>query len=242
MPTFTLETHFMKRVAFAALAAAVVLTTPGRLLAQQQDTNKLYGQKRAELIRELQQTQSQLAQVRGQRVQLQAKIEEVLAQMLGARAQTLLLSSEQNALQQLDAVLTSSQDNLLQQRDRFTTLGEAVKRRTGAVLVIVLRADSGQAQPLTAASLTVDNGTPEPHTYSTAANGALALGAVDQLYRASVLPTTHTATLTATVNGQQVSQSTTVTAAGESVTYVQFALRNGQLVATTWTAKGTTPF
>ncbi|GAC1658325.1 MAG: hypothetical protein NVS4B13_01080 [Candidatus Elarobacter sp.] len=242
MPILITETQYMKRVAFTALAAAVVCLAPGRLVAQQPDASKPYGQKRAELVKELQQTQSQLNQVRGQRVQLQARIEEVLAQMLQARAQTLLLSNEQNALQQLDAILTSSQDNLLAQRDRYTSLGDAVKRRTGAVLVVLLRADSSQAQTVGGATLTVDNAAAEPRSYSTAANGALALGAVDQLYRANVLPTAHSISLTATVNGQTVTQSANVTAAGESVTYVQFAVRNGQLVATTWTAKGTTPF
>jgi hypothetical protein len=33
-----------------------------------------------------------------------------------------------------------------------------------------------------------------------------------------------------------------VNAAGEAVTYVQFAYRNGQLTPTTWSSRGTTPF
>jgi hypothetical protein len=39
-----------------------------------------------------------------------------------------------------------------------------------------------------------------------------------------------------------MTQTVNVAAAGESVTYVQFAVRNGQVVPTTWTSRGTTPF
>jgi hypothetical protein len=44
------------------------------------------------------------------------------------------------------------------------------------------------------------------------------------------------------VNGQPMTQTINVSAAGETVTYVQFAIRNGQVVPTTWTSRGTTPF
>jgi hypothetical protein len=68
------------------------------------------------------------------------------------------------------------------------------------------------------------------------------MGAVDQLYRGDVLPTSHTVTINVTVNGQPITQTIDVSAAGETVTYVQFAIRNGQVVPTTWTSRGTTPF
>ena len=42
------------------------------------------------------------------------------------RAQALLLSNEQTALQQLDALLSTSQTNLLAQRERFATLSDAI--------------------------------------------------------------------------------------------------------------------
>jgi hypothetical protein len=160
------------------------------------------------------------------------------------RAQALLLSNEATALLQLDAMLTSSQDNLLAQRDRFVAISDAVRRRTGAVLVVLLRADSSQSAgaDLSSATLTVDNLPPDTRTYSSTANGALRLGAVDQLYRANILPTPHTVTLQLNAAGQTLSQTVNLTAAGESVTYVQFAFRNGQLVPTTWSSRGTTPF
>jgi len=232
----------MKRIVVAMLALVAVSASTR---ASAQDVNQqAYKAKREELVKELQQAQAQLADIRSQRVQLQARIENVIAQMMQQRAQALLMSNEMNALQQLDAMLTSSQDNLVEQRDRFTTIANAVRRRSGSVLVVLLRADSssGPSQLLGATTLQVDNAPVETRSYTVTANGALRMGAVDQLYRADVLPTPHTVSINVTVNGQPMTQSINVSAAGETVTYVQFAVRNGQVVSTTWTSRGTTPF
>jgi hypothetical protein len=205
--------------------------------------DEAYERRRAELVRELETTQQRLSELRGQRVQLQARIENVLAAELERRAQQLMMTTERDALIQLDAVLTASQDNLLAQRERFRSLGDAVRRRTGAVLVVLLRADStAQAQSITDARLEVDGAVAGTRTYSPAANEALKLGAVDQLYRSDVLPTRHSVRVQVTVNGQAVVQTIDVNTQGEAVTYLQFAVRNGQLVPTTWTSRGTTPF
>jgi hypothetical protein len=231
----------MKRIALAFLAV-IAVAAPGRVRAQDVQ-QQAYESKRAELVKELQQTQSQLAEVRSARLQLAARIETVIAQMLQQRAQALLMSNEQNALQQLDAILTSSQDNLLAQRDRFTSISDAVRQRTGAMLVVLVRADSSASQAmLGAATLQVDNAAVQTRTYNMTANNALAMGAVDQLYRSNVLPVAHTVVLQITVNGTPMTQTVNVSAAGETVTYVQFAVRNGQVVPTTWTSRGTTPF
>ncbi|HET9004084.1 MAG TPA: hypothetical protein VFN39_08830 [Gemmatimonadaceae bacterium] len=226
------------------MMALVAVGASTRASAQENANQQAYKQKREELVKELQQAQAQLADIRSQRVQLQARIENVIAQMMQQRAQALLMSNEMNALQQLDAMLTSSQDNLVEQRDRFTTIANAVRRRSGAVLVVLLRADSssGPGQLLGATTLQVDNAPVESRTYTVTANGALRMGAVDQLYRADVLPTPHTVSINVTVNGQPMTQTVNVSAAGETVTYVQFAVRNGQVVPTTWTSRGTTPF
>lgn len=232
----------MKRIVVAMLALVAVSASTR---ASAQDANQqAYKSKRDELVKDLQQAQAQLADIRSQRVQLQARIENVIAQMMQQRAQALLMSNEMNALQQLDAMLTSSQDNLVEQRDRFTTIANAVRRRSGSVLVVLLRADSssGPSQLLGATTLQVDNAPVESRTYTVTANGALRMGAVDQLYRADVLPTPHTVSINVTVNGQPMTQTINVSAAGETVTYVQFAVRNGQVVPTTWTSRGTTPF
>ena len=231
----------MKRM-IVAVMAGLALASAGRAGAQDVQ-QQAYASKRAELVKELEEAQKALSDLRAQRVQLQARIENVIANMMQQRAQALLMSNEMNALQQLDAMLTSSQDNLLAQRDRFTTISDAVRRRSGSMLVVLLRADSStSAQLLNQATLSVDNAQVEARSYTVMSNNALSMGAVDQLYRANVLPTGHTVTLQLTVNGQPQTQTLNVAAQGETVTYVQFAVRNGQLVATTWTSRGTTPF
>ena len=231
----------MKRM-IVAVMAGLALASAGRAGAQDVQ-QQAYASKRAELVKELEEAQKALSDLRAQRVQLQARIENVIANMMQQRAQALLMSNEMNALQQLDAMLTSSQDNLLAQRDRFTTISDAVRRRSGSMLVVLLRADSSaSAQLLNQATLSVDNAQVEARNYTVMSNNALSMGAVDQLYRANVLPTGHTVTLQLTVNGQPQTQTLNVAAQGETVTYVQFAVRNGQLVATTWTSRGTTPF
>lgn len=233
----------MKRMVLAALAAVLMLL-PGLAAAQEQTfQQQAYQQRRQALMRELEAAQKQLAESRGNRVELSARIESVIAQLLEQRAQQLLMSDETTALQQIDSILTASQDNLLAQRDRFAAIGDAARRRSGAVLVVLLRADSSATtQLLQTATLTVDNVPTESRTYSVAANNALQIGAVDQMYRADVLPTSHTVTLQVSVEGQTLTQTVNVAAAEQSVTYVQFAVRNGQLVPTTWTSRGTTPF
>lgn len=232
----------MKQFVVAALLSMSLLLPA--VAAGQQDTpaQQAYKNRREQLVKELQNAQKAVAEIRGERVQLQTRIENVIAEALRQRAATLMLSNETKALNQLDSVLTLSQDNLLAQRDRFTLIGDAVRRRTGAVLVVLLRADSSQNQLIQSASLTVDGAQSEQRTYSVTANSALSMGAVDQLYRANVLPTTHTVSLSSIVNNQPIVQSITVSVPTESVTYVQFAIRNGQVVQTTWTSRGTTPF
>jgi hypothetical protein len=227
-------------VALVALASAEpAFAQRGAQTPQQQ----AYEQKRAELIRELEESQKRLADLRGQRVELATRIENVIARMMEERARALLMSNEQTALQNLDAILTSSQDNLLAQRDRFNALGDVVRRRGGAVLVVLLRADSSTSQQqLGAVTLQIDNEQVATRSYTVMSNNALSLGAVDPLYRSNVLPTAHTVNVNATINGQPLTSSVNVTAAGAAVTYVQFAIRNGQIVHTTWTSRGTTPF
>lgn len=227
----------MRRLALAVLAAATVM--PGRMAAQ--DTG--YAEKRQQLVKELESTQGALQQLRGERLQLAARIESVLAQVMEQRAQQLMLSDEQTALRSMDSLLTAAQDNLADQHGRLLALGDAVRQRGGAVLVVLFRADSSASQDaVQSASLTVDGTDAATRNYTETSRGALRLGAVDEVFRASVLPTAHTVVLSLSVNGQPMTRTVSVSASGSSVTYVQFALRNGQLVPMTWTSKGTTPF
>lgn len=223
-------------LAVLAMSAAVM---PCRLAAQ----DPSYPEKRELLVKELAATQDSLQRLRGERLQLGARIENVLAQVTEQRAQQLMLSNEQSALRQMDSLLTNAQDNLTGQQGRLLALADAVRRRQGAVLVVLFRADSTASQDVVqSASLTVDGSSMGSRSYTETSRGALRLGAVDEVFRASVLPTAHTVGLLLTVNGQPVSRTVNVHVSGESVTYVQFALRNGELVPTTWTSKGTTPF
>jgi hypothetical protein len=234
----------MKRLGWAVLIGLVAAPVAAHAqdpvpTAQQQ----AYEARRQQLLREAEETEARLAELRRQRVLLQARVEAAIADDLRQRSEALLMSDEQTALQALDSVLVRSRDNLADQRDRFQSLGDAVRRQTGAVMVVLLRADSSTAeQTLGSGTLQVNGADVATRSYNTEMNDALRLGAVDQLYRADVLPTRHSVQFRVVVNGQSVVQSVDVDAQGETVTYVQFALRNGQLVPRTWTARGTTPF
>jgi hypothetical protein len=232
------------------LVMTVGLLLPAVAIAQQTDSmqadsaaqQQAYENRRGALVKELQSTQDKLSDLRSQRVRLEARIENVLAETMQRRTQQLLVSKEQTALLQLDGVLASAQDNMVAQRDRMRSLGDAVRRRAGAVLVVTLRADSAAPGSLGDASLQIDNMVAATRTYSQVAAQALQTGAVDPLYRSEVLPSTHTVELHLTLAGQQVVQGINVNAVAETVTYVEFTVRNGQLVPTTWTSRGTTPF
>lgn len=239
-----------KRLRYQLLAMMVGALFPAAAQAQQNDSIKAdsaarqqaYEAQRGALVKDLQDTQNKLSDLRSQRVQLEARIESVLAETMQKRTQQLLVSKEETALLQLDGVLANAQDNMVAQRDRMRALGDAVRRRAGAVLVITLRADSAGPESLGNATLSIDNVVASTRTYSQAAAQALQTGAVDPLYRSEVLPSTHTVELMLTLGGKSMTQGLNVNALTETVTYVQFTVRNGQLVPTTWTSRGTSPF
>ena len=222
-------------------AFALVLAAPQSARAQTSDAE--YKARREQLSKELDAAQKALAEAKGQRAQLQARVESLIAQAMQERAQALLLTNEQTALQQLDALLSTSQDNLGAQRDRFATLSDAIASRSGATLVVLLRADSSQTQQnVQSAVVSVDSVAGQPRTYNAKASGALARGAVDQLFRAPIVPADHAVAVQITVDGRTLSGSTTVPTARQAVTYVQFVVRNGQVTSTTWTGQGSGPF
>ena len=231
----------IRRVLFAVAAAARALPSAVTPTARAQ-TDATDKAEREQHSKELAEPEKALADAKGQRVQLQARLESLIALAMQERAQTLLLSNEQTALQQLDALLATSQTNLQAQRDRFVTLSDAVGARTGATLVVLLRADSSQAQTVQSAIVTIDSVAAPPRTYSTPASGALSRGAVDELFRSFVVPTDHSIAVQITVDGRTLTGTTRVPAARQAVTYVQFAVRNGQVTSSTWTGRGTGPF
>ena len=222
------------------VALAMILAAPFSARGQTPDAD--YKARRERLAKELDATQKALVEAKGQRAQLQARVESLIAQAMQERAQALLLSNEQTSLQQLDALLATSQDNLNAQRDRFSALSDAVAARSGATLVILLRADSSQSQNVQSAVVTVDSVAAQPRTYNAKASGALARGAVDELYRAPAVPSDHAVAVQITVDGRTLTSTTTVPVARQAVTYVQFIVRNGQVTSSTWTGQGSGPF
>ena len=239
-----------KRIRDYLLVMTFGLGLPAVASAQQTDSIKAdsasqeqaYEAKRGALVKDLQDTQDKLGDLRSQRVRLEARIENVLAQTMQRRTQQLLVSKEETALLQLDGVLANAQDNMVAQRDRMRALGDAVRRRAGAVLVVTLRADSAGPGSLGNASLEIDNVVASTRTYTVATEQALQTGAVDPLFRSEVLPSTHTVELSLVFGGQTLKQGLNVETLTETVTYIQFTVRNGQLVPSTWTSRGTTPF
>jgi hypothetical protein len=198
-----------------------------------------YTDRRKAILDDIKSSQRKLDDLRVQRLQLESRVEAVAGKVAENRVNELLMSHETYALRQLDSLLTVSQDVLLSQRDRFLTLGDAVRRRAGAELVVTLRADSASTltQRIDSVSVRIDDGAGASRAYSLIANSALASGAVDELYRSNVLPSPHTVSVTVGLNGGTQTQSVRVDAAAGASTYVQFAVRGGQLVQTTWSNK-----
>jgi TolA-binding protein len=195
-----------------------------------------YSDRRKAILDDIKSSQRKLDDLRVERLQLESRVEAVAGKVAEQRVNTLLMSRETYALRQLDSLLTVSQDVLLAQRDRFLTLGDAVRRRAGAELVIVFRADSAPtAQHIDSVTVRIDDGAGTGRHYSLLANSALANGAVDELYRSNVLPSPHDIMVVVALNGlPPQAKSVRVDAAAGASTYVQFAVRNGLLVQTTW--------
>jgi len=108
--------------------------------------------------------------------------------------------------------------------------------------VVLLRADSSQTQTVQSAVVSVDNVSGDPHTYSALASGALSRGAVDEVYRAPVIPSDHAIAIQVTVDGRTLTGTANVPAAQQAVTYVQFSVRNGQVTSTSWAGRGSGQF
>jgi hypothetical protein len=225
--------------AILGVRTAKAQNAPGGAPTTPQSSNdtagKPYAVRRQELLKDIKGSQQKLDELRVERLQLESRVEAVASKAAEQRANTLMLSRETYALRQLDSLLTISQDNLLAQRDRFLSLGEAVRRRAGAELVVVFRADSSSsAQQIDSVRVNIDEGIAGERHYSIIASGALANGAIDELYRSNVLPASHAVALTVHANGAPLTQTVHVDAAAGAITYVQFMLRNGQMTQTTW--------
>ena len=205
--------------------------TASSTLPSEQD----YSSKRQATMSDIKAAQHKLAELRTERIELESRVDSVAVKATQKRASELLLSHETTALRSLDSMLTASQEILLAQRDRFLSLGEAVRRRADAELVVVVRVDSGTGtQHVEGLTVQVDSAPAAERRYSNAANDALSAGAVDEVYHSNVLPSTHAVTLTMSLNGSSQTKAVSVDVPTGAITYVQFTVHAGQLVLSTW--------
>jgi TolA-binding protein len=189
---------------------------------------------RAELRREVETAEARLAELRAERARLQARVDNAVALAMQERARQLMMSSEQGALQQLDALLATAQSDMLAQRERMLALGDAVRRRSGAMLVLMMSVDSTESAALTLAEVRVNGVMVADRTYGDLSVQAFRDGAVDQLYRADVLPTVQRLHVRVTIDGRVVEHQRDVLTAGDALTYVRFVVRGGMLASETW--------
>lgn len=205
--------------------------TTSSALPSEQD----YSAKRQATMSDIKTAQRKLGELRSERIALESRVDSVAVKATQKRASELLLSHETTALRSLDSMLTASQEVLLAQRDRFLSLGEAVRRRADAELVVVVRVDSGPGtQHIEGLTVQVDSAPAADRRYSDAANDALGAGAVDEVYHSNVLPSTHAVTLTMSLNGSSQTRAASVDVPTGAVTYVQFTVHAGQLQLSTW--------
>lgn len=180
--------------------------------------------------------QDSLDAARRQRMALEATLERQLATGTVERARALAISNEANALQQLEALLDSAQARLVLQRDRIRLLKDAVNQTDKAYLVILFRADALPAGTVDVLAV-VDGESQKIFTLSGERVRTLAAGAAEEVFRSEVTPTAHRLSLSVAGRGLAVAAPFSVAAAPREVRYVEFSLKGGRLVATTWTAR-----
>jgi chromosome segregation ATPase len=91
------------------------------------ENQRVYEERRAQLVQQLHEAQSELSELRSDRVRVEARVDNVYAQALEQRARTLLMSPEQSALLRGDLL----QDRVAElERERETLLAELKTRQT----------------------------------------------------------------------------------------------------------------
>jgi len=173
---------------------------------------------------------------RKQRIALEAALERQLAAGIAERAKNLAMSNEAGALQRLETLLDSMQVRLLVQRDRIRLLKDAATQTDKAVLVILLRADALPEGDL-AAVVVIDGEQVKRVTITPDRAKALRAGAADELYRAEIAPVEHKIVVSVAGRGLSAGETLTLSATPREIRYVEFALKNGRLVPTTWTSR-----
>jgi len=173
---------------------------------------------------------------RKQRIALEAALERQLATGIAERAKNLAMSTEAGALQRLETLLDSAQARLLVQRDRIRLLRDAAAQTDKAVLVVLLRVDVIPEGQLGAVVM-VDGEQVAVVTVTPERAKSLRAGAAEELYRSEISPVDHKIVVSLAGRGLSAGEVLTLPAAPREVRYVEFALKNGRLVPTTWTSR-----
>jgi hypothetical protein len=226
-------TSMTRRLFAIILLCASSLLAPCALTAQQAPPK----QDPAKALKAL---QDQLDLARKERLALEARLEKELADEISARARLLAMGGEAGALQRLELLLDSAQARLLVQRDRIRLLKDATEQTQQAVLVVLVRAEALPAGDV-AAVLLIDGAQVKSSTYTPEQAKALAAGAADELYRSETTAAAHTVRVQIAGRGFTAGESIEIPAAPKQVTYVEFVLKNGRLVSSTWTNKAAMP-
>lgn len=223
----------MTRLLLLALAVAVA---PVPVRAQQPPTPPIPATPptQQDAAKALKALQDQLALARRERLALEARLEKQLADEIAQRAKALAMGGEGGALQRLEQLLDSAQQRLLVQRDRIRLLKDASVQTRQAVLVVLVRADSLPAGEV-AVVLMLDGVQIKVATWRPEQARAVAAGAAEELYRAEIAPVGHTVLVQIAGKGFSTGETIAIPAAQGAVTYVEFVLRGGRLVASTWT-------
>jgi hypothetical protein len=178
-----------------------------------------------------------LEAARRQRIALEATLEKSLASGIAERAKNLSMSTEAGALQRLETLLDSAQARLLAQRDRIRALKDVTTQTTKAILVILLRADALPEGDVGAVFM-LDGFQQKAMTVTPEKAKSLLEGAADELYRGEVTPQEHKIVVSIAARGLAASESITLPMALGEIRYVEFAIKSGRLVPTTWTSRG----
>lgn len=217
-----------RRALLIVMSSALVFGAPNVLRAQGSAAG---GEDAAKALKDL---QAQLDLARKERLALEARLEKELAGEIASRAKGLSMSTEVNALQRLEGLLDSAQARLLVQRDRIRLLKDEALATDKAVLVVLVRADALPSGDVSAV-LTLDGAVAKRVTYKPEQAKAIAAGAADELYRADIQPADHRVIVQLSGRGLTANQTMSIPVSAKHVTYVEFALKSGKLVASTWT-------
>lgn len=180
--------------------------------------------------------QDSLDAARKARLALEAAVERQLATTMVERARTLAMSNEATALQQLEALLDSAQGRLLVQRDRIRLLRDAATRTDKAILVILVRVENAPAGSFDVA-VTLNGENQPPVNIAGARARALAAGGAEEVYRAEVVPSEHRISVSLVGPGISATAPIAFPTALREIRYVEFSLKAGRLVPTTWTSR-----